>query len=197
MATAESVKAQIIALVNACKQVTGISSNNLTTQVNALLSGYSGGTLTIITLLASNWALIEDGKYSQVVDAVGVTENSRVNLYPSASQITQLENYGIAITAENNGGVVTVYSLNGKPDVNLTIQASLMDVANGMGIIYGNVIGVVDPIKTIVFVDENGHEVAAGVVVDQETVFTATSNDIVAGKIAATEIGITVGTHEC
>lgn len=36
-----------------------------------------------------------------------------------------------------------------------------------------------------------------GVVVDQLTVMTATSSDIVAGKIAGTEDGIVVGTHEC
>lgn len=44
-------------------------------------------------------------------------------------------------------------------------------------------------------VDEDGNEIPA-VLVDEETIFTATANDIRLGAIAATEEGVTVGTKD-
>lgn len=64
-------------------------------------------------------------------------------------------------------------------------------------IIVGNMCGCYSTLgKSLILEDEEGNQVV-GVVVGQETVFTATADDIVAGKIAATEDGIVVGTHEC
>ena len=61
----------------------------------------------------------------------------------------------------------------------------------------GNMVGAYSPMgKTFVIVDENNSEFT-GIVVDQETVFTATAADIVAGKTAGTEEGVTTGTHSC
>ena len=132
MATTESVKSQLMALVSAAKQVTGIESNSLTTQVNALLSGYSEGTLTTITLLAANWIAVDneddDKMYSQQVTISGATANSRINLYPSATQLSQLEDDAAMLVVENDSGVTTVYSFNGKPSVDMEIQASCMEV---------------------------------------------------------------------
>lgn len=63
--------------------------------------------------------------------------------------------------------------------------------------IVGNMVGCYSPMgKTFIIEDENGNEIT-GIVVDQETVFTATAADIVAGKTAGTEDGVVVGTHEC
>lgn len=59
--------------------------------------------------------------------------------------------------------------------------------------ILGNMAGCYSPMgKTFVLTDERGTELM-GVVVGQETVFTATSDDIKVGKIAATNEGITEG----
>lgn len=63
--------------------------------------------------------------------------------------------------------------------------------------IVGNMVGCYSPMgKTFILVDDNGTELT-GIVVDQKTVFTATAADIVAGKIAGTDDGVVVGTHEC
>jgi hypothetical protein len=63
--------------------------------------------------------------------------------------------------------------------------------------IVGKMVGCYSPIgKTFILEDENGNSIT-GIVVDQETVFTATAADIVKGKIAGTDDGIVVGTHEC
>lgn len=64
-------------------------------------------------------------------------------------------------------------------------------------IIVGNMIGCYSPMgKTFIIEDENGNEIT-GIVVDQETIFTATAADIVKGKVAGTDDGVVVGTHEC
>lgn len=62
--------------------------------------------------------------------------------------------------------------------------------------IIGNMVGGTAPIKTIKIVDSDNNEFI-GIIVDQETVFTATAADIVKGKTAGTEDGVVVGTHEC
>jgi hypothetical protein len=63
--------------------------------------------------------------------------------------------------------------------------------------IVGNMVGCYSPMgKTFIIEDENGNEIT-GIVVDQETVFTATAADIVKGKVAGTDDGVVVGTHEC
>lgn len=63
--------------------------------------------------------------------------------------------------------------------------------------IVGNMVGCYSPMgKTFIIRDEDGNEVT-GIVVDQETVFTATAADIVSGKTAGTEDGVVIGIHEC
>lgn len=63
--------------------------------------------------------------------------------------------------------------------------------------IVGNMVGCYSPMgKTFIIEDENGNEIT-GIVVDQETIFTATAADIVKGKVAGTDDGVVVGTHEC
>ena len=60
--------------------------------------------------------------------------------------------------------------------------------------INGNMVGSYSQIgKTLTFVDENGNEIA-GVIVDSEVIFTATDSDVRAGKIYASNDGVSVGT---
>jgi hypothetical protein len=62
--------------------------------------------------------------------------------------------------------------------------------------INGNMVGSYSQIgKTFILVDESGKELT-GVVVEQETVFTATDNDVRSGKVYASNDGISVGTLE-
>lgn len=62
--------------------------------------------------------------------------------------------------------------------------------------IYGNTVGGVSGLgKSVVIKDSYGAEYI-GVVVDKETVMTATPNDIRKGKIAATEYGMVEGTQD-
>ena len=60
--------------------------------------------------------------------------------------------------------------------------------------ICGNMVGSYSQIgKTFTLVDEDGNEII-GVVVDKETVFTATDNDVRQGKVYASNDGVSVGT---
>ena len=61
--------------------------------------------------------------------------------------------------------------------------------------IYGNIVGTNNGGigKSFVIKDENGNE-AVAVMVEEETEFTATANDIREGVVAATDSGVTEGT---
>lgn len=60
--------------------------------------------------------------------------------------------------------------------------------------ICGNMVGSYSQIgKTLTFVDEDGNEIV-GVVVGQETIFTATDSDVIEGKVYASNDGVSIGT---
>ena len=62
--------------------------------------------------------------------------------------------------------------------------------------IIGNMVGGSAPLKTVILTDESGNEVATGVVVDQEVVFTATDNDVREGMVYASDSGVSTGTKD-
>ena len=61
--------------------------------------------------------------------------------------------------------------------------------------ICGNVIGGAAPLRTIKIVDEDNNEYI-GVIVGGETIFTAVDSDVRAGKVYASDHGVSVGTLE-
>lgn len=80
-----------------------------------------------VTLFASEWAG-DESPYSQVVDVVGTTENSQVDLTPSAEQIAIFYDKSLTFVTENDGGVVTVYAIGQKPENDYTIQVTITEV---------------------------------------------------------------------
>ena len=61
--------------------------------------------------------------------------------------------------------------------------------------ICGNVIGGSAPMRTIKIVDADNNEYI-GVVVGSEVIFTAVDSDVKAGKVYASDHGVSVGTLE-
>lgn len=62
--------------------------------------------------------------------------------------------------------------------------------------ISGNMVGAYSQIgKTFIITDADGNELT-GVVVDQETVFTATDNDVREGYVYASDSGVSTGTKD-
>jgi hypothetical protein len=81
-----------------------------------------------INLLADKW----DGAnslYSQIVDIPGVTEYSKVDITPSAEQLAVFRNKDLALVAENEGGVVTVYAIGQKLTNDYTMQVTITEVS--------------------------------------------------------------------
>ena len=91
--------------------------------------GAGGSSVTIgsVTLLAAAWKG-NAAPYSQVVNIAGVTEYSQVDLIPSVEQLTVFHNKDLAFVTENDGGVVTVYSIGDKPQNDYTMQVSITEV---------------------------------------------------------------------
>lgn len=58
---------------------------------------------------------------------------------------------------------------------------------------YGNPVGGFCYPKTYILTDENGTEMATGVVVGEKTVFTATDNDVRQGLVYAGDEGVSTG----
>lgn len=93
-------------------------------------TGGGGSTkLVEISAPAENW---KGGAspYSQEVSVEGISVNAAVYITLSANQIQNLIQAGkeIAFTAENNGGVVTLYAIGDHPGMDCTFQASLVEV---------------------------------------------------------------------
>ena len=99
----------------------------------AELSGGSGtSTATVakigtVNLLASKWTG-KNNLYSQVVNIVGVTENSQVDLTPSVEQLVVFYEKDLTLVTENEDGVVTVYAIGQKPENDYTIQVTITEV---------------------------------------------------------------------
>lgn len=80
-----------------------------------------------IDLPASKWS--GGGSfYRQIVTVDGVTQNSQVDLKPDAEQLLIFYDKSLALVAENEGGVVTVYAIGQKPENDYTIQAAITEV---------------------------------------------------------------------
>ena len=79
------------------------------------------------TLTSSGW-IGDTSPYSQVVYIDGVTENSQVDLTPSAEQLTIFHDKDLTFVTENVNGVVTVYAIGQKPTSDYTIQVTIKEV---------------------------------------------------------------------
>lgn len=77
--------------------------------------------------LSATWA--GAGPYSQVVSVSGATAQSKIDLQPSASVLTQLAADGVtALYVENNNGALTAYALGAAPTTAMTIQCTRTEV---------------------------------------------------------------------
>ena len=82
---------------------------------------------TTITIPAANWTG-DMSPWSQVVTVNGVTANSKVDLQPSAQQIVSLQNSETTLMTSNDGGVITVWAIGTKPEVDYTMQVLITEV---------------------------------------------------------------------
>lgn len=84
--------------------------------------------VTSISLPTASWTG-DASPYSQVITVSGVTNNSKIDLQPDATIISQLITDTVAgLYIVNDDTTVTAYAVNAKPTVDLTIQATITEV---------------------------------------------------------------------
>lgn len=81
-----------------------------------------------VSLPVSKWTG-GSSPYSQVVEIATVTSATKIDLQPTVAQIVSLQNDDIALMANNDNGVITIYSFGGKPSANMTMQVLLTEVS--------------------------------------------------------------------
>ena len=84
--------------------------------------------IATITLAANAW-VGNSSPYYQTVEIATVTSATKIDLQPTVSQMTTLQQNDIALMTQNANGTVTVYSLGGKPSSDMTMQVQLTEVA--------------------------------------------------------------------
>ena len=102
-----------------------------------LPSGGSGtsssvlNTSTVIDIPLDNWfEITPNALYAQYINIDLATENTKVELNPTAEQIMSLQVSETILTVENKGtGLFKVWAIGGKPLVNYSIRVSLTEVA--------------------------------------------------------------------
>ena len=80
-----------------------------------------------IALLSDNWTG-DASPYSQIVEIPGITPHSKVDLQPSAEQLTIFHEKDLTFVTENDNGVVTVFCIGQKPMNDYTIQIVITEV---------------------------------------------------------------------
>ena len=157
-----------------------------------------------VTLLAAAWEG-EGEVYSQVVEVPGVTAHTMVDLQPTAEQLAEFLHKVLGFVAENDGGVVTVFSVGERPMGDHTIQITKTEV-EGTGKIRGNTVGTptspakmekeLKPVKTVngQEPDEQGNVVVGGGSAELPTVTAIDLSNFENGSFTETAGGVTI-TH--
>lgn len=84
-----------------------------------------------ITLKANNWANNIENVFAQSISSSNVTHNSKVDLQPDKTILIRLINDGVlSMYAECTDGTITVFVIGAKPTVDLTIQATKVEVVS-------------------------------------------------------------------
>lgn len=103
-----------------------VGDTTVSEQINAAIEAMKPK-CTTIALPAANWTG-DTNPWSQVVTVNGVTENSKVDLQPTAVQIVELQNNEITLMLQNDNGVVTAWAIGNKPAQDYTMQVLITEV---------------------------------------------------------------------
>lgn len=97
---------------------------------------FQSGTMTHAVLSASNW--VGDGPYTQTIILDNIAINNKVDIQADINTIVAMNGY--CLCACNDNGVVTVYAIGEKPEVDLNIQIVITAVKKPApdDVIWGN-----------------------------------------------------------
>lgn len=84
-----------------------------------------------VTLYADKWEQASDHRWYQevTINNAIITAKSKVDLQPSAEQLTRFHQKDLAFVTENEDGVVSVYCVGQVPTNDYTIQATVTEVS--------------------------------------------------------------------
>lgn len=81
-----------------------------------------------VSLPTNRWVAVS-GAYTQTITVSGSTTKSKIDLQPTSSVISVLINSKCTgMYVENNNGNLTVYAVSNKPNVDITVQATICEV---------------------------------------------------------------------
>lgn len=110
-------------------QFTMDNFNQRINETNIALQKKADITKKTTVTLSINWTG-DASPYTQTVTISGTTANSKVDLQPDATAITQMAEDGtVALYIVNNNGTLTANAVGEKPTVELTIQATITEVS--------------------------------------------------------------------
>ena len=101
-----------------------VTSNGIYESLEDISAEVNIGSIT----LSTTW--LGDGPYYQVAEITGatITEASKIDLQPDNTVFQQLiSDNVVALWAQNDDGVCTIYALGAHPTTQLTIQCSVTD----------------------------------------------------------------------
>lgn len=96
-------------------------------EVDALIASIRPKSATV-TIHAANWTG-DANPWSQTVSINGVTENSKVDLQPTAQQIVALQDAEVSIMLQNDSGIITAWAIGKKPTVDYTFDVLITEVS--------------------------------------------------------------------
>lgn len=110
-------------------QFTMENFNQRIEETNTALAKKADTTKKATVTLSTGWAG-DASPYTQTVTISGTTANSKVDLQPDASVISQMADDGVvALYIANDNGTLTANAVGEKPTVELTIQATITEVS--------------------------------------------------------------------
>ncbi|MBQ3487545.1 MAG: hypothetical protein IJA71_04585 [Clostridia bacterium] len=80
-----------------------------------------------LTLLRDAWKGAVS-PWAQTVEVPGAGLTSKIDLQPDPEQLEQMRRLGMALAAVNDNGLVTVLAFGGKPEEEMTLQATVTEV---------------------------------------------------------------------
>ena len=107
-----------------------IQNPSIEERLNTLENVNNKKTVGSVALLSANWQGDESPYYQEnvVIDGVAITPRSKINLQPSAEQLTIFHDKDLEFVTENEDGNVTIYVLGDKPANDYIMQVTVEEV---------------------------------------------------------------------
>ena len=109
------------------ESIVGENVTSINERVAILEQNKFAKNINSVTLLSDNW-VGDVSPYSQVVEISGVTPYSKVDLQPSAEQLTIFHEKELTFVTQNDDGIVTVFCIGQKPINDYIIQSVIPEV---------------------------------------------------------------------